>query len=107
MIKKTKLYIATGIILLINSVFCFAAFFATYNEKKSISSAFFALALSFGATGAALMAVYASEEDFRIKDLRKAIAEKDHWFHTFEYPECREPRVKIDRETFPAVETED
>ena len=107
MIKKTKLYVAAGVIFLVNAVICLTAFFATYSEKKSMASAFYALALSFGAIGASLIALYSSEEDFRLKDLRKAIAEKDHWFHTFEYPECREPSVEIDRENFPTVETEE
>lgn len=107
MIKKTTLYVTTGLILLIYSVFCLVTFFATYNEKKSLASAFYSLALFFGATGAALIALYASEEDIRIKDLKKAIAEKDHWFHSFEYPECIEPEVKIDSTYIPPVETED
>jgi hypothetical protein len=106
MIKKTKLYLITGIILLINFVFCFAAFIAVYREKHSLAAAFWALALSFGATGAALIAIYASKEDIRLQDLRKAISEKDHWFHSFEYPECNEPKIKIDDTKIPYVETE-
>lgn len=107
MIKKTRLYLITGIILLINAVFCFGAFTATYKEKKCLASAFLALTLSFGSTAGALIALYASEEKFRLSDLRKAISKNDHWFHSFEYPECREPSVDIDSTYFPPVETED
>ena len=107
MIKKTKLYLFTGVVLLINAIFCFGVFVATYNEKKSAAAAFLALALSFGATAGAVFALYASKEKIRLSDLRKAISEKDHWFHSFEYPECREPEIDIDTTFFPSVETED
>ena len=107
MIKKTKLFLILGITLIINSVICIAAFAATYKEKKKISSAFWTLAVALGASGAALTAVYASWENIRLRDLRRAIAEKDHWFHSFEYPECVEPTVDIEQDVFEPVETED
>ncbi len=107
MIKKTKLFAILGIALIVNSVICIFAFVSTYREKKKASAAFWALAVAFGTTGAALMAVYAAREHIRIKDLKRALAEKDHWFHSFEYPECAEPTVDIEEVYFPPVETED
>jgi len=107
MIKKTKLYAYTGIILLMNFVFLFVVFLASFKDKKGSCGVLYALALSFGAAGAALIALYASKERLRITDLKEAIAEKDHWFHSFEYPETREPKVKIETDIIPKVETED
>ncbi len=107
MIKKTKLFAIMGITLLVNAVICIVAFAATYKEKKKLSAAFWAFAVALGATGAALMAVYASREHLRLKDLRRAISEKDHWFHSFEYPECVEPTIDIEEFGFEPVETEE
>lgn len=107
MIKKTKLFVTLGIALLINSVICIAAFASTYKEKKKISAAFWTLAVALGTAGATLMAVYASKEHIRIRDLKHALSERDHWFHSFEYPECTEPTVDIDETYFPPVETEE
>lgn len=107
MIKKTKLFLILGITLLINSVFCIAAFASTYKEKKNIAFAFWTFAVALGASGAVLTAVYASWENIRLKDLRRAIAEKDHWFHSFEYPECIEPTMNIEDTVYEPVETED
>lgn len=107
MIKKTKLYAVMGISLIVNAVVCMTVFFATYRERKSLASAFWAFSVSFGTLGASLLALYASKENIRIKDLKKAISEKDHWFHSFEYPECREPKIKVDHTYIPPVETEE
>lgn len=107
MIKKTKLYAIMGLALIINAVICLLVFMSTYREKKQISAAFWALAVALGTTGAALMAVYAAREHIRISDLKHALSEKDHWFHSFEYPECAEPTVDIEEELFPDVETEE
>lgn len=107
MIKKTKLFFIIGIALLVNSFICIGAFIGTYKDKKKLSAAFWALAVALGSAGAAVMAVYASLEHMRISDLKKAIAKKDHWFHSFEYPECNEPEVSIEETYFDPVETED
>ncbi len=107
MIKKSKLFAILGITLIINSVICICAFVSTYKEKKKVSAAFWTLAVALGTTGAALMAVYAARENIRIADIKRALAEKDHWFHSFEYPECAEPTIDIEETYFPSVETED
>lgn len=107
MIKKTRLYAVIGISLIVNAFICMTVFFATYREKRSLASAFWAFSVSFGTAGAAVLALYASKENMRIKNLRNAISEKDHWFHSFEYPVCREPKVKVDHTYIPPVETEE
>lgn len=107
MIRKIKVYAIVGIMFLLNAVFCFGVFFATYREKKSLASSFWALAVAFGAAGASLMALYSSKQELRIQNLKDKISEKDHWFHSFEYPRCSEPKVDIDPSVFPKVETED
>ena len=106
-IKKTKLYMTVGIVLLINSLSCLIAFLVTYNEKKSLSSALWSMCLAFGATGAALLAISELETEQQIKRIKKRMADRDHWFHSFEYPECTEPKVSIDDTYIPPVETED
>lgn len=107
LIKKTKHYMTVGLVLLINSVTCLIAFFMTYNEKKSLASAFWSMCLAFGATGAALIAISEVETRAQVKRIKKRIADRDHWFHSFEYPECTEPEVSIDDTYIPPVETEE
>ncbi len=107
MIKKTRVYLMMGIAMLVNAVLCMVVFALTYREKKSVAGAFWAFAVTFGTVGASLTAIYASKEDIRLRDLRSAIAEKDHWFHSFEYPGCSSPSVSIDSEIYPEVETEE
>ena len=92
---------------MLNAVFCLGVFIAAFREKKGIAWTFWALAVSFGAAGAAFAAIYSSKENIRLENLRNALSERDHWFHTFEYPECSEPRVKIEETVMPDVETEE
>ena len=106
MIKKTKLYAFMGISFIVNAIVCMTVFFATYRERKSLASAFWAFSVCLGAVGASLLALYASKEHLRLADLRNAISEKDHWFHSFEYPECKEPKIRVDDTYIPPVETE-
>lgn len=106
-IKKTKLCLTIGIVLLANAFTCLVAFFMTYNEKKSLSSAFWAMCIAFGAMGSMLVALSDFEADRQIEKIKKRISERDSWFHSFEYPECTEPSVSIDDTYIPPVETED
>lgn len=106
-IKKTKLYLTVGIVLLANALTCLVAFFMTYNEKKSLASAFWAMCIAFGAIGSALIAVSEFATEQQIDRIKKRISDRDHWFHTFEYPECTEPSMSIDDTYIPPVETEE
>lgn len=107
MLQKTKLFAVMGAALIVQAVSCFIIFCATLEEKKSLASAFWALCLSFGAAGAALLALYSKEEEKRLALMRKRISDRDHWFHSFEYPECHNPHLTIDDTYIPPVETEE
>lgn len=107
MLQKTKLFAAMGAALIVQAVSCFIIFCVTLEEKKSLASAFWALCLSFGAVGAALLALYSKEEEKRLALMRKRISDRDHWFHSFEYPECQNPKLSIDDTYIPPVETEE
>ena len=80
LIKKTKLYLTVGIVLLTNAVTCLVAFFMTYSEKKSLSSAFWAMCITFGAAGAALLALAEHQSGHQLDRTRKRIQDHDHWF---------------------------
>ena len=107
MIKKTKLYAFIAVMFMLNAVFFFGVFIAAFREKKGLAWTFWALAVSFGAAFAAFAVIYSAKENIRLENLRRAISERDHWFHTFEYPACNEPSVKIDETVIPFVETEE
>lgn len=107
MLQKTKLFAVMGVALIVQAVSCFIIFCATLEEKKSLASAFWAMCLSFAAAGAALLALYSKEEEKRIALMRKRISDRDHWFHSFEYPECHNPHLTIDDTYIPPVETEE
>ena len=106
-IKKTKLYFTIGTILLVQSVTCLITFIATYHEKKSYSSALYALTLALGAVGASLIAISDVEAKKQRSRIRRRMSDRDHWFHNFEYPECTDPTLSIEDLKIPPVETED
>ncbi len=107
MFKKAKIYAALGFMLLGQFFGCITVFFVTYKEKRRFSAAIYATALALGAAGSALISYYTVKENQRVQRLKNKIAEKDHWFHSFEYPECHEPKIKIDETYIPPVETEE
>ncbi len=107
MLRKAKLCAILGITFIIQAVSCLVLFCVTVREKKSLAGAFWALCVAFGTAGGVLLAIYKNEEKKHINRTRKRLAERDHWFHNFEYPVCAEPSINIDETYIEPVETEE
>ncbi len=105
--KKYTAYLTMGYTLLVQSITCLVLFAVTLKEKKSLADALFALALSFGATAAALFTIhseYSREELIRHK---KRLAKNDNWYYSFEYPKCDSPDITVVPNYTEGVETEE
>ena len=105
--KKYTTYLAMGYTLMVQGITCLVLFAVTLKEKKSLSEAFFALALSFGATAAALFTLYNEYNNEEIRRHKMRIAKNDSWYYSFEDKKCEEPDVTIIPDYTGKVETED
>lgn len=105
--KKYSAYLTMGYTLLVQSITCLVLFAVTLKEKKSLSEALFALALSFGATAAALFTIYSEYSNDELKRHKKRLAKTDNWYYSFEDPKFDSPDITIVPHYTKDVETEE
>lgn len=105
--KKYSAYLTMGYTLLVQSITCIVLFAVTLKEKKSLADALFALALSFGATAAALFTIHSEYSKEEIRLAKKRLAKNDSWYYSFEDAGCDAPDVTIVPHYTRGVETED
>ncbi len=105
--KNNRNKLLTAVTLFAASATFLAAFAFSVRKSKGIAGTLAALAAAASAAGGVFAMLDAAEEKKYDKMLRRCCSKYDDWFHSFEYPECREPNLTVNDTAFPQVETEE